>query len=68
MEGFFSVEPVYEPGTHFTYNTGASCMLCSVVEKVTGMDFFDFACAIAEKLGQTSQVAALKKAMFWGEK
>ena len=30
--------------------------------------FFDFACAIAEKLGQTSQVAALKKAMFWGEK
>lgn len=45
VEGFFSVEPVYEPGTHFTYNTGASCMLCSVVEKVTGMDFFDFACA-----------------------
>ncbi len=30
--------------------------------------FFDFACAIAEKLGHTQQVADLKKAMFWGEK
>ena len=30
--------------------------------------FFDFACAIAEKLGNSEQVAALKKAMFWGEK
>ena len=30
--------------------------------------FFDFACAIAEKLGNSTQVAALKKAMFWGEK
>ena len=44
VEAFFGIEPVYEPGTHFTYNTGASCMLCSVVEKVTGTDFFDFAC------------------------
>ena len=30
--------------------------------------FFDFACAIAEKLGQAQQTATLKKAMFWGEK
>lgn len=30
--------------------------------------FFDFACAIAEKMGHSAQVAALKKAMFWGEK
>lgn len=30
--------------------------------------FFDFACAIAEKMGHSGQVAALKKAMFWGEK
>ena len=30
--------------------------------------FFDFACAIAEKLGQKTQISALKKAMFWGEK
>ena len=30
--------------------------------------FFEFACAIAEKLGHSAQVAALKKAMFYGEK
>lgn len=30
--------------------------------------FFDFACTIAEKLGNSTQVATLKKAMFWGEK
>ncbi len=44
VETFFQMEPVYEPGTHFTYNTGASCMLCSVIERVSGMDFFDYAC------------------------
>ncbi len=43
-EAFFSVEPMYEPGTHFTYNTGASCMLVSVIEKVSGRDFFQYAC------------------------
>ncbi|MCI8542862.1 serine hydrolase domain-containing protein [Acetatifactor aquisgranensis] len=43
-EAFFGVEPVYEPGTHFTYNTGASCMLVSVIERVTGRDFFQYAC------------------------
>lgn len=44
VEAFFGVEPVYEPGTHFTYNTGASCMLVSVIEKVSGRDFFQYAC------------------------
>lgn len=44
VEAFFAVEPRFEPGTHFTYNTGASCLLTSVVEKVTGQKFFDFAC------------------------
>ena len=43
VDGFFSVEPEYEPGTHFTYNTGASCLLTALVEKVTGRGFFDFA-------------------------
>lgn len=44
IEAFFDQEPVYEPGTYFAYNTGASCMLCAVVERVSGMKFFDFAC------------------------
>ena len=43
-EAFFGIEPAYEPGTHFIYNTGASCMLCSVIERVSGKDFFDYAC------------------------
>lgn len=44
VDAFFSIEPKYEPGTHFTYNTGATCLLSAIVEKVTGMDFFDYAC------------------------
>ena len=43
--GFFSVEPKFEPGTHFTYNTGATCLLGIIVSRATGMDFFDFAVA-----------------------
>lgn len=43
-EGFFSVPLKYEPGTHFTYNTGATCLLASIIEKVSGEKFFDFAC------------------------
>ena len=44
VEGFFSVEPEFEPGTHFAYNTGATCLLGYIIKKVTGKDFFDFAC------------------------
>lgn len=44
VKGFFSVEPKFEPGTHFTYNTGATCLLAAIVERVTGERFFDFAC------------------------
>ena len=42
--GFFSLVPEYEPGTHFTYNTGASCLLGCIVERATKERFFDFAC------------------------
>ncbi|MBR5453874.1 MAG: serine hydrolase [Clostridia bacterium] len=45
VAGFFSVEPKFEPGTHFTYNTGATCLLGIIVSRATGMDFFDFAVA-----------------------
>ena len=45
VKGFFSVEPQFEPGTHFTYNTGATCLLGIIVSRATGMDFFDFASA-----------------------
>ena len=35
-ENFLKQEIVYEPGTHFLYNTMSSCMLGLAVEKVTG--------------------------------
>ena len=44
VDAFFSVEPDYEPGTHFTYNTGATTLLCAIIEQVTGRDFFAYAC------------------------
>lgn len=44
VRGFFSLEPEFEPGTHFTYNTGATCLLGCIVERATGERFFDFAC------------------------
>ena len=44
VSAFFSVEPEYEPGTHFTYNSGATCMVAAAVEKASGMSFFDYAC------------------------
>lgn len=44
VEGFFSVEAKFEPGTHFTYNTGATCLLGAIINRVTGKHFFDFAC------------------------
>jgi len=44
VEGFFSVDAKFEPGTHFAYNTGATCLLGAIISKVTGKHFFDFAC------------------------
>lgn len=42
VRAFLSEEVPFEPGTHFTYNTGATCMLSCVVEKITGMTLLDF--------------------------
>ena len=44
----FLRQPVpYEPGTHFSYNTGGTCMLDAIVEKVSGKKLIDF---LTEKL------------------
>ena len=42
--GFFEKEPEFEPGTHFAYNTGATCLLGIIILRATGKNFFDFAC------------------------
>ncbi|MBP3917626.1 MAG: serine hydrolase [Clostridia bacterium] len=42
VKGFLSQEVPYAPGTHFAYNTGATCLLSCIVEKITGMKLLDF--------------------------
>lgn len=44
VKAFFDVPLEHEPGTFFAYNTGATCLLAAVVERVSGEKFFDFAC------------------------
>lgn len=43
VKEFLRHDPPYEPGTHFAYNTGATCVAAAVIERITGRDFFDFA-------------------------
>ena len=39
----FLAQPVpYEPGTHFTYNTGATCLLSALIQRVTGETLYDY--------------------------
>lgn len=42
VAAFLAQPVVYEPGTHFAYNTGATCLLAAVVEKLTGMSLLDY--------------------------
>lgn len=53
-KAFLSCEVKYTPGTHFLYNTGASCMLAAILEKKTGRKLYDYASQkILEPLGIT---------------
>ncbi len=42
VEAFLAQPVIYEPGTHFAYNTGATCILAAIVEKLTGMSLLDY--------------------------
>lgn len=37
VQAFFDVPLAYEPGSHFVYNTGATCLLAEIVRRATGM-------------------------------
>ena len=39
---FLKQDVKYEPGAHFTYNTGATYMLSAIVTKITGQTLYDF--------------------------
>lgn len=39
---FLAQEVQYEPGTHFLYNTGASCMLGLILERKVGKSLYDY--------------------------
>ncbi len=42
MKAFLAQPVPYEPGTHFAYNTGATCVLSHIVEKISGLKLLDF--------------------------
>ncbi|WP_036746915.1 serine hydrolase domain-containing protein [Paenibacillus sp. UNC451MF] len=42
VQAFLNIPIVYEPGTHFVYNSGASYMLSAIVQKVTGQRLLDY--------------------------
>jgi CubicO group peptidase (beta-lactamase class C family) len=42
ISGFFDVPLAYAPGTHFTYNTGATYVLSAIVQKTTGLKLVDY--------------------------
>ena len=41
-KAFLSIPIVYEPGTEFKYNSGASYMLSAIIQKVTGMTVHEY--------------------------
>lgn len=44
FRGFFESPLHHGPGDGFAYNTGATCLLGQILERASGMDFFDFLC------------------------
>ena len=42
VRAFLAQDVPYEPGTHFAYNTGATCLLSCLVQKITGETLVDF--------------------------
>lgn len=42
VESFFHVEPDYQPGTIFSYDTSATHVLCALVQKLAGTDMQTF--------------------------
>jgi len=42
VKTFMELDIPYKPGTHFTYNTGASFVLSSIITKLTGLSLLDY--------------------------
>jgi CubicO group peptidase (beta-lactamase class C family) len=42
IKGFLEVPVLHAPGTHFSYNTGATYMLSAIVQKMSGMKMVDY--------------------------
>lgn len=42
VKGFLELEPVYEPGTHFAYNSIGTYMLSAILRRVTGENLSDY--------------------------
>jgi CubicO group peptidase (beta-lactamase class C family) len=42
IKAFLECPVVYEPGTHFLYNSGATFMLSAIIQKLTGRKLLDY--------------------------
>jgi CubicO group peptidase (beta-lactamase class C family) len=42
VKAFFACPVMYQPGTHFLYNTGATYILSAIVQKISGMTLLDY--------------------------
>jgi hypothetical protein len=42
FKAFLALEVEHAPGTHFTYNSGATYMLAAIVQKLTGQTLIDY--------------------------
>lgn len=42
VRAFLAEEVVYEPGTHFAYNTGATYLLAQIITRITGESLYDY--------------------------
>lgn len=41
-KAFLALEVPFEPGTHFAYNTGATCLLSAIITRLTGETLYDY--------------------------
>lgn len=58
VQAFFRAPLSFDPGTHFTYNTGASCMAAALVERATGQ-------AVPELLSKELFVPLGRDPLLW---
>ena len=60
VESFFTTAPSHPPGTVFHYDTSAAHTLCSLVERLSGMDMLDYLKKKLSPIGLSKESYLLK--------